>query len=104
MALDTKDQIIMRDAFYDALDKWSGKKGGSLGGGGGGGGGGGVDAKASLAGKAFENVSNAIKGTAGAALDFSGRLAKGGVSVTDATKILGNNLERAGGAGGNLVS
>ncbi len=43
MALDTKDQIIMRDAFYDALDKWSGKKGGSFGGvGGGKGGDGGV--------------------------------------------------------------
>jgi hypothetical protein len=105
-ALDQKDQQLMRDAFYEALDRWSTKKGGGFGGAApaGGSGPGAAATGASIAGKALENLGGVAKGVAGAAFDLSGRLAKGGMTVTDATKILGTNLEKAGGAGGNLAS
>jgi hypothetical protein len=106
MALDPKDQQLMRDAFYEALDRWSTKKGGGFGGAApsGGSGPGAAASGASIAGKALENLGGVAKGVAGAAFDLSGKLAKGGMTVTDATRTLGSNLEKAGGAGGNLAA
>lgn len=117
MALDQKDQTLMRDAFYDALDKWSGKNKSGFGGSAGGGGGGGtssVTGSTSLFGKAMDGAANAaksfgteaagaIKGVAGGALDLGVKMAKGGLSVTDATKTMGGALKDAGFAGAKLT-
>ena len=100
----------MRDAFYDALDKWHGKNKGGFGGaigGGGGGGGGGAQAAASgttILGKAASEAGGLIKGLAGGALDLSTKMAKGGLSVTEATKTIGDSLKNAGGAGATLAT
>jgi hypothetical protein len=95
----------MRDAFYDALDKWHGKnKGGSAVGGGGGGGGAQTAASgSSVLGKAATEAGGAIKGLAGGALDLGVKMAKGGLSVTDATKTMGGALKEAGFAGAKLT-
>lgn len=118
MALDPKDQTMMRDAFYDALDKWSGKNksgfGGSTGGSGGGGGASPVTGSTSLFGKAMDGAASAaksfgseaagaVKGLAGGALDLGVKMAKGGLSVTDATKTMGSSLKEAGYAGSKLA-
>jgi hypothetical protein len=116
MALDPKDQTIMRDAFYDALDKWSGKNKGGFGGSTGSGGGGNAPPAAgtSLFGKAMEGAAGAaksfgteavgaVKGLAGGALDLGVKMAKGGLSVTDATKTMGSSLKEAGFAGAKLT-
>ncbi len=107
MALDPKDQILMRDAFYEALDRWGSKKGGAavLGGAGGGAPGGAspIATGSSIAGKALESLGGVAKGVIGASIDLSGRLAKGGLSVTDATKVLSDNLTKAGGIGESLA-
>ena len=107
MSLDQKDQTIMRDAFYDALDKWHGKNKGGFGGAIGGGGGGGAQAAASgttILGKAASEAGGLIKGLAGGALDLSTKMAKGGLSVTEATKTIGDSLKNAGGAGATLAT
>ena len=105
MALDQKDQMLMRDAFYEALNNWSNKKGGGFGGATGVGGGPtpGAD-KSGLLGKAFDNVAGTAKGLGTAAIDLTGRLAKGGMSVTDATRTLESGLKMAGGAGSGLAT
>jgi hypothetical protein len=117
MALDQKDQTLMRDAFYDALDKWSSKGKGGFGGAVGSGGGGGNNPNtnnASLFGKALDGATGAaksfgteaagaIKGIAGGALDLGVKMAKGGLSVTDATKTMGGALKEAGFAGAKLT-
>lgn len=97
----------MRDAFYDALDKWHGKNKGGFGGAIGGGGGGGAQAAASgttILGKAASEAGGLIKGLAGGALDLSTKMAKGGLSVTEATKTIGDSLKNAGGAGATLAT
>ena len=116
MSLDQKDQTIMRDAFYDALDKWSGKNKGGFGGAVGSGGGGNNPGtnNTSLFGKAMEGAAGAaksfgteavgaVKGLAGGALDLGVKMAKGGLSVTDATKTMGSSLKEAGYAGSKLA-
>ena len=105
MALDQKDQMLMRDAFYEALDKWSGKNKGGFGGATGGGGSPAPGAdKGGLLGKTFDNVAGAGKGLVTSAIDLTGKLAKGGMSVTDATRTLESGLKMAGGAGSGLAT
>jgi hypothetical protein len=106
MALDPKDGQLMRDAFYDALDKWHSKnKGGA--GGSMGVGGGGAQAAASgttILGKAASEAGGVIKGLAGGALDLGVKMAKGGLTVTEASKTIGDSLKSAGGAGATLAT
>ena len=104
MALDQKDQMLMRDAFYEALDKWSGKNKGGFGGATGGGGPAPGADKGGLLGKTFDNVAGAGKGLVTSAIDLTGKLAKGGMSVTDATRTLESGLKMAGGAGSGLAT
>jgi len=104
MALDPKDQILMRDAFYDALNNWSKKTSGSLGSATPGVGNTPTADKSNILGKALDNVTGTAKGLAGAAIDITGRLAKGGMSVTDATRTLESSLKLAGGAGSGLAT
>jgi hypothetical protein len=105
MSLDQKDQTIMRDAFYDALDKWHGKNKGGFGGAIGGGGGAQTAASGTaILGKAASEAGGLIKGLAGGALDLSTKMAKGGLSVTEATKTIGDSLKNAGGAGATLAT
>ena len=107
MALDPKDQTMMRDAFYDALDKWHGKNKGGFGGSTGAGGGAGAQAAASgttILGKAASEAGGLIKGLAGGALDLGVKMAKGGLTVTEASKTIGDSLKSAGGAGATLAT
>ena len=114
MSLDQKDGQLMRDAFYDALDKWHSKNKGGSAVGGGGGGNAAPPAGTSLFGKAMEGAAGAaksfgteavgaVKGLAGGALDLGVKMAKGGLSVTDATKTMGSSLKEAGFAGAKLT-
>ena len=111
MALDRQDQTLMKDAFYDALDKWHSKNKGGFGGstGSGGGGAGSVGAGAAAAGttilgKAASEAGGVIKGLAGGALDLGVKMAKGGLTVTEASKTIGDSLKSAGGAGSTLAT
>jgi hypothetical protein len=106
MALDPKDGQLMRDAFYDALDKWHSKNKGSSGGSIGAGGGG-AQAAASgttILSKAASEAGGVIKGLAGGALDLGVKMAKGGLTVTEASKTIGDSLKSAGGAGATLAT
>jgi hypothetical protein len=107
MALDPKDGQLMRDAFYDALDKWSNKNKGGFGGSMGAGSAGGAQAAASgttILGKAASEAGGLIKGLAGGALDLGVKMAKGGLTVTEASKTIGDSLKSAGGAGAVLAT
>ena len=116
MTLDSRDQAIMKEAFFDALEKWSGKNKGGFGGSvGASGSGGGSPPPATnsttLFGKAVTEAGNAAKqaggvitGLAGGALDLGAKMAKGGLTVTDATKTISTALKDAGGVGTTLAT
>ena len=106
MALDRKDGELMRDAFYDALSNWSKKSGGSFSGSAG--------ARplpqatndttlfgkaVTAAGDKVKQATSIITGLAGSGLDFGVKMAKGGLTVTEATKTIGDSLTIAGGKG-----
>lgn len=122
MALDPKDQQLMRDAFYNALRDWS-KGGGGFNGTGSTGGGafgsgtktttpstpsgtGALSGVADTLGKSFkflqEEVGGTAKATGGALTDLTGKLLQGGVRVSDVTNILQREFNRAGDAGSGL--
>jgi hypothetical protein len=117
MALDPKDQQLMRDAFYNALRDWS-KAGGSFGSGTGSGSGGtssaartatgtgttlgtgALTAVTDTLGKSFKFLSDEViqngKAVGGSLVDLTGKLIHGGVRVTDVTNVLHREFTRAG--------
>ena len=124
MALDPRDQQLMRDAFYDALKLWSKGGGGGFGGGstgstfgagtqtnttqntGAGAGSKVLNTAGEMLGKSLGFLSKEVGANAGAVggalLSLTGKLVDGGVKVTDVVGILQNEFNAAGRSGSIL--